>query len=683
LVLELRRALAVLAADRFVVPAAAGMQPGALPAQSAATAGGAVRASSCACASSLRRTLAPRALHSALPPPFNSFAQQDAAEVVRFLLDAVESAEVAARGGGGPGARRRHQEAGEAAGEKAEVEVEEAEEKGGEVKESGSVAALFGGLLETRTVCLVCGAESVRREAFTDLALPLPDSPRNGVAGKNGGWSVPQLVSNWLQPERMEGDNAYACEACAEQHAVAYDAELKAAVAAAEAEAAVAAAAAEAAAAVTPESAVAAAPVESASLAEAAAATAPLVSAPSPPPSLPPQQPQPPPCQPPRSPAERRTVLVRAPMHLVVSLGRFAYDPILGQRTKRLDAVRFYATLNLPLGDGRGDCEGGGDEGCEGGGREEGGAGKDGGDGAADGAVTGAAASRKRGLAGEADAVSVAATAPPPPKPPPPPPASSSVAPPLSVFLPDNPPAHLSGRPPPRRRSPSWQTHPPSVARYVLYGVVVHGGGSAQAGHYYALVRDSEAAAQAHAYEAAHVAEAAASGRRSSRSGDGDGRSRGDSSFDSGGSFDGGGAPWHLFNDASVSVGSPDTLARLAAAPHGASDTPYLLFYRRVDHVLSLFEASWHPAATAPGPAATTTAVRLAADLSAFLARDNAAALREAARRTHVAPAASVRPPPPPAPPRGGPGGGASGFGFGPSGFGGGFGGMGGGGPIF
>jgi hypothetical protein len=94
LVLELRRALAVLAADRVI------------------------RTSNRARASPCRRALAPAALHIALSAPFNSFDQQDAAEFLRCFLDAAESAKFAA-------------------------------------PSCGTFAALFGGLQETRAVCLV------------------------------------------------------------------------------------------------------------------------------------------------------------------------------------------------------------------------------------------------------------------------------------------------------------------------------------------------------------------------------------------------------------------------------------------------------------------------------------------------------------------------------------------------
>jgi ubiquitin C-terminal hydrolase len=599
LVLELRRALAVLAADRFKEPtldastvtASLGTAPvpGSFALSSNQRAGALF---------SLRQTLRPSALHTSLPPPFNSFAQQDATEILRFLLDAVENAQVK------PDEKTK-------AGQDAKMH---------EVKKVGTeettidelnVSSVFGGLLETRMKCLVCGSESVVPEPFTDLALPLPNVPRHdGISSskesnKNVGdavFSLPQLVDTWLQPERLEGENAYACSVCASAGAAQYDAELKAAVAASEkvAEEAV----------LTEDTTTTTRSHEHSSTeASTTSSAVPLLPAP-------PQQPPPTPtCSPARSPAERRTVLTRAPKHLVVSLGRFGYDPALGQRTKRLDAVRFQTSLTLPLGGSQDQVGGGDTQGNSFDALQEGNTNERQQDisNRSNGTVVG---SRKRGL------------------------------PDTSV------PGDQKGSKLPPTSQQSGSAH------YALYGVVVHCGGSAQAGHYYALARDSTAV----------------------QTQDVDGSS------------------WHLYNDATVSLSSDSALNRLASAAPGATDTPYLLFYRRIDNlyrnqsnsssesidiaVQSSADSSAVESLSDSNVPSTAVAACLAADLSAFLASDNAAAIRQAAfAATNSTSGASNRPPPP-APPRGGSG--SSDFGFGPSGFGGsGFGGMGGGGgPI-
>ena len=645
LVLELRRALAVLGADRLAVPtsdvSSVATSVGTVPVPGSDALSGHKRPGA---SFSLRKTLMPRALHSSLPPPFNSFAQQDATEVLRFLLDAVENAQVKSDSKANAGENEQRSES-----EKANVKKTNTNDC--------TVASVFGGFLETRTKCLVCGSESVVPEPFTDLALPLPD--HSTIDARNHGsdssssssnenigcsmFSVPELLDSWLQPERLEGENAYACSVCASAGAAKYEAELKTAVTASEMEA-------------------------KGALLPDNTATTPI-------------------CSPGRSPAERRTVLMRAPKHLVVSLGRFGYDPTLGQRTKRLDAVRFQTSLTLPLGDSSDEnalettqsssvaLEDGCTDECS---KADSVLQDEGIEASADKEFNKSATrSRKRGLPG----VSIPSTD-----------EINGASGEVYGSLPEHYDQIGSNRP-----SDTSQLH---SAEYALYGVVVHCGGSAQAGHYYALARDSTAA-QAHEIVEAGATSAAGtaptSGNRHTTS-----------------SCNCNELKWQLYNDATVSLSSESALNRLASAAPGATDTPYLLFYRRVDDfhhnrssvssasneldVKSSADSSkvdFHsdssitsaPAAVGgreSGALVAPTAVYLAADLSAFLASDNAAAVRQAASITaNSAPGASNQPPqPPPPPPRGGSS--SSGFGFGLSEFGGGgFGGMGGGGgPI-
>ena len=188
------------------------------------------------CESSVRRTLKPRTFHNALGAPYNSSRQQDASEFLQYIL----------------------------------------------ATESDDVAGSYRGKTETRIVCQKCKKKRVHEEPFTVLGLPMPEN----LACNNGQWSMPQLVSNLLQTEVLEGNDALECKACT-----------KAAKAAK-----------------PPETTVAKAPYTST-------------------PSLPPQQSQ-------RTPSERRTVLVSAPTDMIVSVGRFKYNRKTQNLMKHPDAVR-------------------------------------------------------------------------------------------------------------------------------------------------------------------------------------------------------------------------------------------------------------------------------------------------------------------------------------------------------
>lgn len=85
-----------------------------------------------------------------------------------------------------------------------------------------------------------------------------------------------------------------------------------------------------------------------------------------------------------------------------------------------------------------------------------------------------------------------------------------------------------------------------SACSYVLYAVVVHSGITLDAGHYYTLARSSE-----------FCPEDISEGEKSN-------------------------VPWYLFNDSQVSKTDFDTL--IGRSNKYPNDTPYLLWYRRVEN---------------------------------------------------------------------------------------------------
>jgi hypothetical protein len=85
---------------------------------------------------STRAAVSPTAVHSALPPPFNGYEQQDSSELWRCLLSAVEDS---------------------LAG----------------TSYARAVQDVFGGRLRATVRCAVCNAASAVEEPVTDLMLSL------------------------------------------------------------------------------------------------------------------------------------------------------------------------------------------------------------------------------------------------------------------------------------------------------------------------------------------------------------------------------------------------------------------------------------------------------------------------------------------------------------------------------
>jgi hypothetical protein len=122
--------------------------------------------------------------------------------------------------------------------------------------------------------------------------------------------SLEGLLDRFLSSEAMEGEDAYACETC-QQAEAAVTAAGKTAVAEEEKDEDVAT-----------QAAIAAAVSESSQLPSTLSS---------------------------KQPADRTTVLTSAPAHLVISFSRFHYDYRLGKRLKINDPVTFPLTFNLPV----------------------------------------------------------------------------------------------------------------------------------------------------------------------------------------------------------------------------------------------------------------------------------------------------------------------------------------------
>ena len=166
---------------------------------------------------------------------------------------------------------------------------------------------------------------------------------------------------------------------------------------------------------------------------------------------------------------------------------------------------------------------------------------------------------------------------------------------------------------------------------YSLYGVVVHAGRTASAGHYYAYAADSDMCL------------------------------RDD-------------VAWHLYNDSSVTPTTAGVVAGLGQATKETVDTPYLLFYRKCTPSTQSRPKGASVAEMTPG-------MTLNDDLRDFLVQDNSAVRRgdRAGARLKPGQGTAFAPRPPPGPGGGGCGGGGfSGSGGGSPG--GGFSGAGGGG---
>ena len=58
--------------------------------------------------------------------------------------------------------------------------------------------------------CEECGNESLNSQNFMDLSLPIKNEFGTGVLNS----SVERALENYINPEKLEGDNQYNCETC-------------------------------------------------------------------------------------------------------------------------------------------------------------------------------------------------------------------------------------------------------------------------------------------------------------------------------------------------------------------------------------------------------------------------------------------------------------------------------------
>ena len=81
---------------------------------------------------------------------------------------------------------------------------------------SSIVDKVFGGKMETTYTCSQCEHESRHKETFTDLNLAFPNTSASekGEDDKGAQLSVQDLLSNYLSPEKLCGDNQYRCDGC-------------------------------------------------------------------------------------------------------------------------------------------------------------------------------------------------------------------------------------------------------------------------------------------------------------------------------------------------------------------------------------------------------------------------------------------------------------------------------------
>ncbi|KAF4518738.1 hypothetical protein B566_EDAN005191 [Ephemera danica] len=75
-----------------------------------------------------------------------------------------------------------------------------------EEEEDTLVQGIFGGRQSTSYKCLQCDFEYKTIDKFLDLQLALP--------AQESGLSIPDLISYFLQPEQLTGDNKYHCRRC-------------------------------------------------------------------------------------------------------------------------------------------------------------------------------------------------------------------------------------------------------------------------------------------------------------------------------------------------------------------------------------------------------------------------------------------------------------------------------------
>ncbi|CAN7977093.1 unnamed protein product, partial [Ixodes persulcatus] len=154
-------------------------------------------------------------LSKSRPSWFEWGEQQDCSEFLRFLVDSLHEE------------HRAHR-----------LWRLAADPKGGGASAGRTlVEEVFGGSVKTTYHCLTCGRDSVNEEAIMDLHLAFPEGSvtKDGVgadakscqrrlASKEGGGeeaaapprplSVEDLLETYFEPESMEGDNKYHCNAC-------------------------------------------------------------------------------------------------------------------------------------------------------------------------------------------------------------------------------------------------------------------------------------------------------------------------------------------------------------------------------------------------------------------------------------------------------------------------------------
>jgi ubiquitin carboxyl-terminal hydrolase 47 len=68
---------------------------------------------------------------------------------------------------------------------------------------------LYEGIMVDYVKCLQCGIESKREDKFLDLSLTVR-SDFDNIYNK----SVEMALENYIRPDRLEGENKYACDNC-------------------------------------------------------------------------------------------------------------------------------------------------------------------------------------------------------------------------------------------------------------------------------------------------------------------------------------------------------------------------------------------------------------------------------------------------------------------------------------
>ncbi len=81
------------------------------------------------------------------------------------------------------------------------------------------VQQIFGGKMQTSYTCSNCCSVSIHKEVFTELHLAVPEEEE--TTGEKAEGSEPRkaitvqtLLSNYLEPERLEAENKYHCDRC-------------------------------------------------------------------------------------------------------------------------------------------------------------------------------------------------------------------------------------------------------------------------------------------------------------------------------------------------------------------------------------------------------------------------------------------------------------------------------------